>query len=432
MTEAQTRVVRIGRVKFASPDAVARLFEGTASTARLDRAGDILEPQGAEWTLPVPLLLDHNHAQQIGHVKALKAGQRGIRFTAEISRIEHAGKAKDLVDFAWNLVQAGLRGAVSVGFRSLASEPLRGGGVRYTRWELLELSLVSIPAQPDALIDNVAKAKSSPLVVPEAIRPRSRKVAVTEADYAAARKCNPGVFRRSELARIARRLREIEKAKAHVLRMDELAGPDAVLISAHTETLRALERERETLIKRQTGIRAGLIDPAAEAETPAPETKAAPDQKAAAWDIQNLPQPPVPDSIAMMPREARQAALDTLCDYQTDRVSKLLSAGGTSPDEKVTFADVSVMIGKCLGAAAWSFQRCAELEARVAAVEERGLKYLGTYQRASDGYKRGSVVTFAGSAWVALKDVPGDTAPGVDPACWQLMVKAGKDGRDAR
>lgn len=426
-----TRIVRIGRVKFAAPDANARIFEGTASTSRIDRVGDVLEPLGAEWELPVPLLLDHDSTQQVGKVKLLRAGQRGIRFTAEVSRIDADGRAKELTDFAWQLVRSGLRGAVSVGFRGLDSEPLRNGGRRFTKWELLELSLVSIPAQPDAKIDGVSQAKSSPIVVPEAIRPRARKVKLDDKDHAAARKASPSVFRRSELKKIERRLREIEKAKVHILKMDALAGPDPVRINANTATLKALEREREALVSRQIGIRAGIIDPAVEAAPDAPQTTAAPARKPAAWDVKNLPAPSVPDSISGMSQDARMAELVARCEHHADRLSKLLSDSGVGPDDTVRFADVAIMVGNALGAADWAFLRCAELERRMAAVEATGIRYLGVYQRATE-YRKGDVVTFAGSAWVAIKAVTEGTVPGGDTAAWQLAVRAGKDGKDAR
>ena len=51
-------------------------------------------------------------------------------------------------------MKSGVVGAVSVGFRPIASEPIRGGigGLRYTEWALLELSCVSVPCDPDALV----------------------------------------------------------------------------------------------------------------------------------------------------------------------------------------------------------------------------------------------------------------------------------------
>ncbi|WFU88744.1 transposase [Rhizobium sp. CC1099] len=65
------------------------------------------------------------------------------------------------------------------------------------------------------------------------------------------------------------------------------------------------------------------------------------------------------------------------------------------------------------------------LSARVEALEESGIKYLGNYQRANS-YWKGDTVTHSGSLWVALKAVAEGATPGSDPACWQLAAKGGK------
>ncbi|MBR1154513.1 hypothetical protein [Bradyrhizobium sp. JYMT SZCCT0428] len=70
--------------------------------------------------------------------------------------------------------------------------------------------------------------------------------------------------------------------------------------------------------------------------------------------------------------------------------------------------------------------KIAPLNARIVELEKGGIRYLGVFQRAID-YRRGSVVTDAGSAWVALTDNPQNT-PG-HSSDWQLMVKAGKDAK---
>jgi hypothetical protein len=42
--------------------------------------------------------------------------------------------------------------AVSIGFQPIESEPLAGGGRKFTKWELLEISLVAVPANSEALV----------------------------------------------------------------------------------------------------------------------------------------------------------------------------------------------------------------------------------------------------------------------------------------
>jgi len=74
--------------------------------------------------------------------------------------------------------------------------------------------------------------------------------------------------------------------------------------------------------------------------------------------------------------------------------------------------------------------RLEAMERRLQELECRGLKYAGIWQRASD-YERGSVITHAGSAFVAIRKTQSTDKPGESDA-WQMMVKAGKDGKDAR
>jgi hypothetical protein len=54
--------------------------------------------------------------------------------------------------------------AVSVGFISLAREPLREGGWRFTQWELLQLSIVSVPANPNALVIERSLGRRDPSI----------------------------------------------------------------------------------------------------------------------------------------------------------------------------------------------------------------------------------------------------------------------------
>lgn len=110
--------------------------------------GDIVVPEGAKFKTPMPLLLYHQHNLPVGEVVFAKATKEGIPFTATIPRVTESGTIKDRVDEAWHSVKYGLIGAVSIGFRALTDgvELLKSGGLKFTAWEWLELSLVSVPA----------------------------------------------------------------------------------------------------------------------------------------------------------------------------------------------------------------------------------------------------------------------------------------------
>ena len=49
-------------------DEATRRITGIASTPKTDRAGDIVMPEGAVFTLPIPFLYQHDSRQPMGHV----------------------------------------------------------------------------------------------------------------------------------------------------------------------------------------------------------------------------------------------------------------------------------------------------------------------------------------------------------------------------
>lgn len=131
-----------------------RIIKGIASTPTVDRIGDIVEPLGAQFDIPMALMLDHHHNDQVGHVYFARPIKDGIPFEASIVKFDEPGEVKNLVDKAWHLVKTRLRSFVSIGFRSLEDgvELLENGGRRFKRWEWVELSLVAVPANREAVI----------------------------------------------------------------------------------------------------------------------------------------------------------------------------------------------------------------------------------------------------------------------------------------
>lgn len=132
-----------------------RVIEGIASTPTPDRMGDIVEPMGAKFALPMPLLWQHDSSQPIGQVEFAKPTKSGIPFKARLAKVDEAGTLKDRLDEAWQSIKTGLVRAVSIGFRSLEHAYMESGGVRFMQWEWLELSAVTIPANADATITTI-------------------------------------------------------------------------------------------------------------------------------------------------------------------------------------------------------------------------------------------------------------------------------------
>jgi HK97 family phage major capsid protein/HK97 family phage prohead protease len=132
-----------------------RVISGVATTPTPDRVGDIVEPLGVKFNNPLPLLHHHRSDQPVGQVTFKRPTKQGIVFEARLPHIKEDGPLKTRVDTAWAEVKAGLVRGVSIGFRSIDSEFMDNGGVRFKEAEVFELSLVTIPANAEANIQNI-------------------------------------------------------------------------------------------------------------------------------------------------------------------------------------------------------------------------------------------------------------------------------------
>lgn len=150
------------------PDVVARI-----STTGIDRDGDVMLPSGIRTDSyrknPV-VLLQHDQNRPIGKAVNIRTTSRGV--TADMvfaKRPEtHPEQVEWMPDTVKSLMQQGVLSAFSVGFiipdggARIANEKDKdrfGSGVRQviTDWELTEFSVVSVPANRDALASAVAK-----------------------------------------------------------------------------------------------------------------------------------------------------------------------------------------------------------------------------------------------------------------------------------
>lgn len=139
-------------LEIKSVDAEQRIIEGIASTPELDRQGDSMDPAGAKFALPMPLLWQHNAKEPIGNVISAKVTTEGILIKAQIEREDEPGKLKDLLDFAWGAIRRKLVRGLSIDWNPLAPPTLKSGAARYSQWEWLALSAVTIPANQSASI----------------------------------------------------------------------------------------------------------------------------------------------------------------------------------------------------------------------------------------------------------------------------------------
>jgi HK97 family phage prohead protease len=148
--------------------------KGVATTPRPDRIGDIVEPLGATFAPDIPMLWMHNGEKPVGRVELGSPTKKSIPFSGKIPKVAEAGALKDRIDEAVQSIKYRLVAAVSIGFRVLnnAVEFLDGGGLRFLETEIMELSLVTIPAQPDAVITGIKSFDAELLLASEQKRRR--------------------------------------------------------------------------------------------------------------------------------------------------------------------------------------------------------------------------------------------------------------------
>lgn len=143
-----------------------------------DRMGDIIKADG--WDLrsflrnPIALL-NHRADQPIGTWSSLR-----VEGNALVGKLQLAPEGtSDRIDEIRRLVAAGILRAVSVGFREIESRPREGvkHGQTFVRQELVETSLVSVPANPNALAiarERGIRLNERPSARPAPSRPTTR------------------------------------------------------------------------------------------------------------------------------------------------------------------------------------------------------------------------------------------------------------------
>lgn len=119
-----------------------------------DRVGDVIEKGAfAGTSLPLPMLFGHDQNDPIGVWEQAEEKADGLHVTGRLL-IDDVPRAREVRA----LVQAGAVRGISIGFRGRKALPRKGGGRIISDLELLEVSLVAVPAHPGA---KVTSAKSA-------------------------------------------------------------------------------------------------------------------------------------------------------------------------------------------------------------------------------------------------------------------------------
>ena len=145
----------------------------TASTSSVDRESDIINPDG--WVLDTfkdggPLLWGHDQSKlPIGRVLWVKVDDGRL-----VGKAKFNGQTQLSTDVE-KLVRSGDLKGLSVGFRPMDMKMNNEGGRTFTKQELLEISVVNVPANPDAIIHNIKSLEIKSAPVLQALIPEQKE-----------------------------------------------------------------------------------------------------------------------------------------------------------------------------------------------------------------------------------------------------------------
>jgi HK97 family phage major capsid protein/HK97 family phage prohead protease len=194
-------------------DENARQITGMATTPTPDRLEDVVEPDGAQFKLPLALLWQHDSNQPIGHVTNVNASKAGIEIVAKIASIAEPGRLKDRLDEAWQSMKSGLVSGLSIGFKAIKTEPIKeSSGIRFLKWDWLELSAVTIPANSEATITTIRSIDTAQRAALGQQTPNS--VVVNPPGASGQTQSKPPKEARKMAKTIAERITELENKRA--------------------------------------------------------------------------------------------------------------------------------------------------------------------------------------------------------------------------
>lgn len=257
-----------------------RIITGIASTPEPDRADDIMVPEGAQFTLPMPFLWQHESDEPIGHVIDVKVTPQGIEATMQIANVEEEGKLKDRLDEAWQTIKAGLVRGLSIGFLPIESARIEGTwGSKYLKWDWFELSAVTIPCNSSGRITSVKSASRKQLaalgksVVPVV---RIAKPAGASAPVTKKLPVKPKPEEGSDMKTISEQIAEFEatrvsKSAEMSAIMDKAAEDGTTLDAEQSEAFDTLEAEVGAVDKHIARLK-GMQKSQAQSAKPVTET----------------------------------------------------------------------------------------------------------------------------------------------------------------
>lgn len=237
-------------------------FSGIATTPKTDLVGDIVDPMGAEFALPIKLLSKHDSHKPLGNVVFAKVTKEGIPYRARIPLVKEEGLVKQRIEEAIHEIKYGLVTNVSIGFKAIAEfvELLKTGGLHFKRWKWLELSLAPIPANDEATI---TAFKSLDTRIKAALG--RNDPSVDAGDNSRARDQRPKGSKMESIEELQTRRDEIATRMKELKTETELTGSDRTEFDSLKAELRKVdsalddERAMETALKGAVPVSPAII-----------------------------------------------------------------------------------------------------------------------------------------------------------------------------
>lgn len=154
----------ISLIKSSDEDKDSRSVRFVISTGAVDRERDVISPKG--WDLkhfrknPVVLFAHDNRRPPIGRGFDLEKGDEALKASVEF--MDNETDTSGFSDMIFRMIKGGFLRATSVGFLPKEWEfededADRVFGINFSKQELLEFSIVPVPANPEALIEARSK-----------------------------------------------------------------------------------------------------------------------------------------------------------------------------------------------------------------------------------------------------------------------------------
>lgn len=246
--EERTRVYSVVTIDKMDDD--KREFTGIATTPSTDRMGDIVEPLGGEYTLPISLLWQHYRDMPVGIIVSAKPTKNGIEVRGRIPTVPGPSGLVARLEEAWESLKAQLVRGLSIGFAPIEYSFMDTGGIHFTKWQWLELSLVTIPANADATITSVKSFYQNP---PAPMGKKAFPVARIPLAGASALKTNPKPEEK-DMKTIAEQIKGFSAAREEKLKemqaiMAKAGETGETLDQADSEKYDTLKSEVEAIDK---------------------------------------------------------------------------------------------------------------------------------------------------------------------------------------